>query len=920
MHNFLHLLGFSHLEPSPTADEDGDHVKDFEEPTSNLTLHSGTEEEPMEQEDTLDVLAEAPPTQLTELPLQPSKTKIKIRIPQELKIIKTTRDSVELTVDDYATSAFREIGSQQQQRGEASGGPPILEGPESTMKTGDHTMDSKPPPLPESATPLEGRRVVSRASKPTAIFDGTSDSDMEVPMVAKKKKRRPRKVQPAKGTCAQSDQAKQKSAMRKRTATDGSEGSVNKKNTKVRKTNLRKLQHDRRPPKHTRKTDQSPSGGSMSDGEEAVFLLHCRSGPIGIAAREATIPESRHEIVHRACQARIKEGLIRGAIEFCQQVLIQWHMESMDILENLQECAGTDQSLTHRLIGLRNDIAGIWCTYTRVLLDVAYFLRDTRKSRSQHTIDDEKLLLFLDDKDQRENIILALMDEAIAVLGNVQKCPLVGNHYLISIGLSCLVDLEVSSTPSGHDLDQSCVGTTLATGVAISSILSLDFESMRELSSAFEKMVTHKFLFKDPGSLLLVEGELERIKARRVSESGKIRSRITPIQSAKMASTRLSLLPPLPADFALELQLSALRINHTRDGSNYRDETPTLVPSDSEERDMRPSGLNVNLTPIHEDSATEGCSESDQNTRTEMDTVNSTEGENIQFQLSAESSTLSTGTYTCYTDDVEVDREEGPGSNVYDVECFDEITKCWKKTENSYPCPPSLYVTSLKVNNDSEAADRPAVLVTDVEQICTGCRICTFTSHRDLHAHTRDCLKPLLAKRRNIAFGKTLLPRNWNLNSFDSEDGRGRALSVLIDVLDYSVELFEVKQNDPSCRDIDEVQSETKFTMHRPSFIGQVGLRCQYCLDKQGLATKGSFLFPDSMCNLSQAMWLLCMQHIDSCPNQPITIRSHHQEYRERLALDSGIVSDYWNEAADDVGLVAKKGRPGVVWRTSTSR
>jgi hypothetical protein len=736
-------------------------------------------------------------------------------------------------------------------------------------------------------------------------------------MIVKNKKRKQRNVHPNKETCAKSEQTKQKSVTKKRAATDGLEGYSQKNNTKVRKTNSIKSEQDRRPPSQKRIMDQQSNGGRFSEDEESVLFPFCRSGPIGRAVREATTPESKHKIVYWACQARIKDGLIRGAIEFCHQVLIQWHKESMDIFENIQGCAGTDQALTHRLIGLRNDIAGIWCTYTGVLLDVAYFLRDTRRSRSNRTIDDKKLLLLLDDTDLREKIILALLCEAVAVLGNVQECPLVGNHYLISIGLSLLVDLEVSSTSSGDDLEQGCAGNTLATGVTISSMISLDFESIRELPSAFEKKVTHKYLFMDPEASSLVDGELEKIKGRNACASGKSSRRITPTESAKFVSTRLSRLPSLPANLTLQIDFSTSMMNQKRDDENYREETPTLVPTDSEERELRPFGLNMNSIPIREDSLMVRNERMDMDARTETGAVKWTVEEKVKVHLSAESSTLSTKTYPCYTDNVQLDREEGPGSNVYDVECFDDITNSWKKSENSYPFPSFLHVGNLEVDDNSMALDRRSVLVGDVEQICTGCCIRSFASHRELHAHTRDCLKPLHRKGRNIAFGRSLLPRTWHLNSFDAEDGRDRTLSVLIDVLDYSVELFEVKENDPFCRDIDEVQLETKFQMHRPSFFGQVGLRCRY-LDRKGLAREGSFLFPDSRCNLSQAMWLLCMLHIDCCPNQPRAIKSRHQEYRERLALDRGMVSDYWDEAAVDFGLVAKRGRSGVVWRTSS--
>ena len=656
--------------------------------------------------------------------------------------------------------------------------------------------------------------------------------------------------------------------------------------------------------------------------------VNVADGPMGTTNRDATTPESRPLIVLRACQARIKKGMVRGAIELCHHVLIQWHNDALKILvKNIQSKSGTDHLTVYQLLCLRNDIAGIWCTYARVILEVARFLDGRMKKQISKSVDDPALQTFLPSREQCEKLHVALVGEALRTLRNAQTCPLVGNHGHVTINLSRVLEFDFCRAQLGNYFERS--SEMLSTDEILSTYFSLDFQLTRDLATSFQNLCGPDFMFAGTYSESIIKEKLHEITTTGTrEETGKRRINIKAIDRVKLISQCLSELPEFSPKPSPELEFLFSKVLKMGDDHFFRERTPTLATLDFEERESRPSSLGFKELDFHDSSnehfrgerprrpsaiclpcTDEKKRENKDKILSEMEMVNELKDAREKFRVQAKSKAVSTEFCAAYADFEELDLNNGRGTKVYSVEVFDTIRQCWENTKEK---PFSLSKASAITDRGNEYG--LADMVTDVEQICTNCLVCAFSSLPDFKAHNRECFKRIKTQKSAIAFGKSLISRKWNLSSFDPENGRGRQMDDVLNVLDYSVEMFEVKPGHWTYP-IEDLEQE-HFPMFAPSFSGQIGLRCQYCVDKDGWSRDGSFIFPYARKNLPQAMWHLCIGHLDDCPNQPVDVKTHHQEYRERVAHDSGVLTEYWNNAAEELGLQPRRGNVGLVWRT----
>ena len=674
---------------------------------------------------------------------------------------------------------------------------------------------------------------------------------------------------------------------------------------------------------------------AVADDENAVVVLHSFTTTMGVLIKEATKPESRSRIVHRACRARIKLGMVKGAIDLCQHVISQWYREATQITEQIQDNSGTDQAFIRMLIGMRTDIAELWCTYCRVILDVAYFLCCKRKNQPLPTVDVKNLQPFICDGQHRMSILKSLIRKAIATLTSAIKCPLVGNHYFITLGLARVTHLEFDCGQSVRSFGYSSETKGSKLDLTLSAIVSVDFQSIKMLSSTLQKSISSEFIFVDPSSEFLIKGERNQTKGNAFpGDSDKSLRKLTAIHQVQLASQSLSVFPVLPVGKFLKLNVRLRPIEKTEDDEIISNGTPTLLVSDFDESESRPSSLYFTDLDLNNSSrecdrvlGRDSCITSP--TTLHLDSI---EGDSFQEEINVrigceienllevgikiEETTTSlnpplAGVYAASTDYLAVQCDAAHGSKVFDVEWFDMSGQRWNRVGKSLTHPRVTYHEGFK---DRIFDTYPSKHVTNVEQISSNCLLSTFISQGEMDAHKKVCTRRKGNQRSVLEVGKSHISRKWMLSSFDPENGQGVPLQNLINVLEYSVELFDVKENSPSITP-DEIVSES-FITSSPSFIGQIGLRCQYCVDKECFASKGSFVFPSTTNQLSQAMWQLCLGHLDYCPNQPGSVRANHREYRERVALHSDIVADYWKDTANDIGLQNRRGKLGLVWRT----
>jgi hypothetical protein len=213
----------------------------------------------------------------------------------------------------------------------------------------------------------------------------------------------------------------------------------------------------------------------------------------------------------------------------------------------------------------------------------------------------------------------------------------------------------------------------------------------------------------------------------------------------------------------------------------------------------------------------------------------------------------------------------------------------------------SQFASRLRLNKRSKRPETKSL--DDVTFYCPRCGWeKAFRSKRLLDAHLADsdCYRRHVDREpcRILRFGESRLKGDWKFDSFDPENGPLLSQGEILDVLEYSVELFETKQG----------VSQKAYSMKAPYFIGQVGLRCQYCYDKGGdYHIPGSVVYPECATLLSLEMRYLSINHLDGCLNQPSKVRRWHQEYR-KLTRGSRIQSEkYWRLVADGLGLESVK-------------
>ena len=204
---------------------------------------------------------------------------------------------------------------------------------------------------------------------------------------------------------------------------------------------------------------------------------------------------------------------------------------------------------------------------------------------------------------------------------------------------------------------------------------------------------------------------------------------------------------------------------------------------------------------------------------------------------------------------------------------------------------------------------------------CRYCRVAALDNERDRDDHQDRCalLHPELWKP---TFGTVSLVRqedewrydNHNNNTFHFQHGPQHEFDpeehpdpeTIVDVLGHSVERFVVT------RHYDKAALSPTFSKTVPHFVGQIGIRCKACAGCGAFGKPGSYIFPKSTKHMVQVMWVLCLQHLDTCRALSEPDRSMYDHFRSRLSLDSATHELYWTELDDDVST---RRSGGILWR-----
>jgi hypothetical protein len=143
-------------------------------------------------------------------------------------------------------------------------------------------------------------------------------------------------------------------------------------------------------------------------------------------------PWTRIRTLHELVRCRLASGMLRSALQLCHNSILQLYQNA--------ECIPGDDALE----SVRSELAGTWCLYAHLLWEIG-------------AISGQKVIPFHESTDQ-ESVQATFHHPgvweryAVAVLHAASFCPLVGNHWWITLAmgrLTILKSLQWSTASSG---------------------------------------------------------------------------------------------------------------------------------------------------------------------------------------------------------------------------------------------------------------------------------------------------------------------------------------------------------------------------------------------------------------------------------------------------------------------------------------
>jgi hypothetical protein len=548
----------------------------------------------------------------------------------------------------------------------------------------------------------------------------------------------------------------------------------------------------------------------------------------------------KSEVVYQAAMAKLRMIDSKSAVQFCQLCLIDCYRKAEQARQDLI----TDQSDERKqeVADLRRSIVGIWCAFARVLLNLADVVG--KKPRVDNQAFDHLR------KGQLHRLHKALLDFSLMLLSQAASCPLAGNHAWISLSYSRIAQVAFRHPTLYTNDDEENTHRSLE---AASTLCRQALGNSTDAEPYFDQKVIE---------LLAQVGIVD--KSTTVSlwhRMGNVLSGDIPmfVDEGSMSLLRKEV------DLLDSLQKAGdacVVPKYITGGLSVRALSQLPVPADD-------ASIYVRLLQLGSMEATNGGLDASANSSrcVDVELINGVVCNAAQERL-------------WQVDPLEIKHvvdglsqllpyRNATSRNAAHDECHDVAYYC-------PACgPQSPYISAESLEEHLDKCDSTAQL---------------------------ENMISFPAEGPSIKFGASELIGDWTKNSFDPENGPFLSNDELLDVLSYSVEMFETDDND-----LFNFSNDKKlYSLTSPCLVGQVGLRCRYCHAADGyFSAPGSFAFPESVDTLSQAMWYLSLTHLDGCSNQPRRVRAWHKEYRKRVSLTSFLPADYWANVATEVDLVS---------------
>jgi hypothetical protein len=577
------------------------------------------------------------------------------------------------------------------------------------------------------------------------------------------------------------------------------------------------------------------------------------------------------EMAHRISMAKLEKVSAKASILFLQSCIVEWYDKAEKSRRSIIKQKNDNAMEKISLLSARTSIAGIWCIFARLILLLAHAVLNKASVTNRWISRDFDHI----EEQPCEEVSKFLIDFAFMVLDQATCCPLVGNHAWIALTYSKIAQIAHRCSIF-HREDDSIIASHRSLNAAV-NVCKQATGNGRDSKPYFDERTLiqlEKIGICDVTSTVSLWHRMGNVVAGDKYSIDDHASKLLLIQEIGILEFRQSLIDhfsPCAPDW-LSLSQDLLRLT---------------IPAD------------VTCIFVH------NLSQSDES----LTSIEST----IKNQADKKLEAISRINGVTFGHNLKL--RQGPIDKAFKYFDVDSID-----TTESQSCFEELSFESIHIcNSASKIFQTPITDLPEKFTIRCDCQTCdsNFIPSSQVNSNLPQ-LKCAFTSvdisntKRNISFGESSLVGDWSRHSLDPESGPFLSHEESSNVLAYSVELFEA-----DC--IDSLTSTGKFreySLHTPFFVGQIGLRCQYCRSAIGgcFDIPGSFVFPESVEKLPMAMWYLSMTHLDDCANQPRNIRTWHHEYRKHVNMSSFLPSDYWSNVANDCDLFSVK-RGGIVCR-----
>lgn len=583
--------------------------------------------------------------------------------------------------------------------------------------------------------------------------------------------------------------------------------------------------------------------------------------------------DEKSGIAYSTAFAILRKRDSKTALDFCQRCLQEYYGQAKRIIKDF---AAEESFAKHRkLLDLRKTIVGLWCVSARLFLNIADMVPVGRRTgvKRKHLFD--RL-----DKMQLPKLRNSLVDAALMILGKAACCPVAGSHAWIALSYSKIV--------------QTAFGKEYFRGIDVDDGDKI-ISKQRSLEAA-EAVCRRSLGFFDDAQPYFDQDIVDRLVA--IGIVGESTS--TQLLQQRAGFVLLGSLPTFvdeASESFLTVELDLLSAMKTSDSPSAKPEftVKRTLSSILSQLPLAPDEVRTQIltsTPIER----EVSSSNDQ-----AGVIASAESFAVMEETDEMTTTYDVVTFnSLYCFGVEM-MDQNYARDKRKGEMW-EVKQC----ENEH-----AIVQSFHVQENCTSA-----IIDGCEDVTFYCPACcspefSFSTKSALQKHLTECDSKVqsvasaeLPAQKKLRFGDSKLIGNWSIHSFDPENGPLLSPDELLDVLDYSVELFEITEKDLEDGGI----RRTSHSLSEPYILGQCGLRCRYCTDRWNLyGEEGSVVFPKSIDKLPQAFWHLSLSHLDKCEKQPREVRNWHQEYRKHVRLNSFLAADYWKNVASEMNVVSLK-------------